>query len=372
MIIKDYELQYLLFFRLTLLASLFATLWPSISYFIVLQQNGRVHATLEILQWSAGALTTIICLAVLRLSTITLFLSPLASGLVSFFICLIYIRNYIAPQINSKWLSEIFKVGMQSIAWNLSETLTNISDRYFIHKWMNLSQLGIYSHSLSYKDMFNMGTKAFNKTLSPYALETFSNNSDTKSLEQKIKKYYGLLGIGGLFVTLFSYEIVNILTHGKFMGAAVLIPIWFLLLVSFNFGFSYTQFLFVHKKNAFMTYSGVLINIIFVGVTIYSVFKFGIIGASVSIVLSNFSIQLSRRIYARKLGCEKIGEKDFVVLLILLIAMYLFISFYHIDIMGKILIYIVFSGLIAYYYGLHKIIKSNGQKIIDNIFMRAN
>jgi len=49
-----------------------------------------------------------------------------------------------------------------------------------------------------------------------------------------LKKWFGLLGIGGLFFSLFSYEIVNVLTHGKFVGAAYLIPIWFLLLLSFS------------------------------------------------------------------------------------------------------------------------------------------
>lgn len=364
LIIKDFELKYIFYFKLSLLAALSTTFWPSVSYLIVLQRKGRSHAILEISQWAGGALVTIICLTILKLSTIALFLGPLASGVISCVAGLWYVRDSIEPKVSKKWLIEIFKVGIPSIPTNLFEMITNISDRYFIQRWSNLSQLGIYSHSLNYKSIFTMGSRSFTRTFSPYALEVFSKGLDRKNIAQKIIKWYGLLGITGVFITLFSYEIVNALTHGKFVSAAPLIPIWFLLVFSFAYGAFYTQFLVVHKKNAFMVYSGLFISGSFLGITAIFIYKFGIMGGVVSIVLSNFMIQLSRRIYAAKLACEPIGENEFLSIVAILLGVYIVNRFFHLSILEKALAGVLLSAFIAYRYHLIEVFRLNSQRAL--------
>ena len=363
-IIKDFELRYGFYFKLSLISALLTAFWPSISYFIILQQKGRIHAIFEVSQWVGGALVTISCLTILKFSTITLFLGPLASGVISCVTSLWYVRNYINPKLSKKWLMEIFKIGIPSIPLNLFEMITNISDRYFIQRWDNLYQLGIYTHSLNYKSIFTMGSRAFIRTFSPYAIETFSKGFDRKNLAQKIIKWYGLLGITGIFIVLFSYEIVNILTHGKFVSAAPLVPIWFLLILSFAYGTLYTQFLVVHKKNTFMVYSGLLINIFFIGITAIFIYKFGIMGGVISIVLSNFITQLSRRIYATKLSCEVIGEKEFLSIVSIILGVYIVHAFFNFDIIKKILICFFLSTFIANRYALIAVIKVNSRKVL--------
>lgn len=363
-LIRDFMPQYLLYFRLILVSSLLATFWPSISYLIVLQEKGRVHAFFEILQWLTGALTTILCLAVFKMSTITLFIAPLFSGVASFIMVLWYARRNMIAEFSKRWLTELLHTGSQSIVWNLSETVVNVSDRYFIQRWINLSQLGIYSHSLSYRTMFTMGTKAFSKAFSPAFLETFSNRSDSRGLKRDIRFFYGFLGIVGFFLSLFSYEIVDVLTHGKFIAAAPLLPVWFLMVLSFTYGFPYTQFLFVLKKNAFMVYSGILVNLFFIGATVLSIYLFDIIGAAVSIVLSNFVIHLSRRVYSRRLGCDLIGEKDFWIMTTLILGTVLVSTFIHPDIFTRVLGFFLVTGVVVYWYNLTSPIKANFKRAV--------
>lgn len=337
-IIKDFENQYLLYFKIILISVLLTALWPTTSYFIILQQKGKLHAMFEIIPWLCGAIATIVSLSVFNLKTLALFLNPLFSGLVSFLIGLWYIKNYIKPAIVKRWMIEIFKVGMPSIPANLVEMLTNISDRFFIQKWLNLSELGIYSHSLSYKTVFTMGTKAFSRSFIPSLLKAFSTNASTDKIERQLKNWYGLLGIAAVFVTLFSYEIVNILTHGKFVGAAPLVPIWFFLVLSFTYGISGSQFLFVQKKNQFMMYSGIITGMIFIPITAFSIYKFGLFGAVISIVLSNFCIQVVRTIYAKKLGGKNLGKRYFVLVTVLMFGVYLLNGLFNLSFFTKILI----------------------------------
>ncbi|WP_164924813.1 lipopolysaccharide biosynthesis protein [Thermodesulfovibrio yellowstonii] len=370
-IIKDFEHRYILYFKLILLATLFTALWPTISYFIVLQQKGRLHAIFEIIPWLCGAITTIVSLSVFNFSTLALFLNPLVSGLTSFLLGLWYIKNYIKPIIVKKWLTEIFKVGIPSILVNLVDILTSVLSRYFIQKWINLSQLGIYSHSESYKTIFTMGTKAFSRSFVPPLLEAFSKNTSTEKIETQLKRWYGLLGLAGVFVTLFSYEIVNILTHGKFVKAAPLVPIWFFLILSFTYGMPGTQFLLVQKKNQFMMYSGIITGMIFISVIAFSVYQFGLFGAVISLVLYNFCIQLVRTIYAKKLGSRNLGEKYFALVTVLMFGVYLLNELFKLSFIGKILVLILLYVYIFKQFGLNEMIYKK-QKIFFIILANKN
>lgn len=364
-IIKDFEPQYIIYFKLILIANLLTAIWPTISYFIVLQQKGKIYAMFEITPWVCGAIVTIVSLSVFNLKTLTLFLGPLVSGLTSFLLGLCYIKKYIKPAIVKRWMIEIFKVGTPSIPANLVEMLTNISDRYFIQKWINLSQLGIYSHSQSYKIIFTLGTKAFSRTFVPPLLEAFSKNTGTEKIEAQLKKWYGLLGLAGVFITLFSYEIVNILTHGKFVGAAPLIPIWFYLVLSFTYGMPGSQFLFVEKRSTFIMYSGIIIGIIFIGITAYSVYRFGIIGAVISNVSSNFALQVVRNVYAKKLGAVSMGKRYFLIVTIIIAGIYTVNKLLALDILEKI-----FILMIIYIYILKQFDLIN-MKFITNSFRKV-
>ena len=63
-------------------------------------------------------------------------------------------------RLQRKWIAEVLKVGLPSIPANLSESLGNMADRYFIQAWFDFSQLGLYSHAQMYTNIFKM----FNKT----------------------------------------------------------------------------------------------------------------------------------------------------------------------------------------------------------------
>jgi O-antigen/teichoic acid export membrane protein len=358
-IVKDFQPQYLFFFSLNLITFLLMTFWTSISALIILQQRGSVHALFEVCQWSVGAVTTVVCLVIFRLSTVTLFVGPIFSGIFSFIAGLVYVRKYVTPKMKVKWVSEIVKVGIPSIPTDVADIAKNISDRYFIQRWLNLSLLGIYSHSQSYKNVFLMGGRAFNRTIGPLALEIFSKGADPQRLHRDLKKWYGLLCIGGAFVTFFSHEVVNILTHGKFIAAAPLVPVWYLMLLSFAYGNPYTYFLLAHKRNLFLMYSGIVISVVFVAVTAFSVLQFGIFGATVAIVLSNFAIQASKHIYAKMLGCPTVGDKYFFSAMTLMIATYVAVSFIPLNIYEKAVGFVAVAGIAAWIYGVIDVIISN-------------
>lgn len=366
-IVIDYKPQHFLYFQLSLIAIMLNGIWPTISYFIVLQKKGKAHAILEVGQYLVGTITAIVCLALFKLTTVTLFIVPIVTGIFAFFASFLYMRHDILPKISRRWLMEIYKVGMPTIPSNLFALIVNTIDHYFIQRWITLSQLGIYAHSKNYQGIFTMGTKGFERTFVPVVLETFTRNHNPENLRRMLAIWYGLLGIGGLFVTLFSYEMIDVLTHGKFVASAPLVPIWFMLVFSYSLGMAYSQFIFLQKKTKFLVYSGISIGAVFIGVSALLIYNFGIMGAVTSAVLSNLTIQLSRRVYARKLGCNQIPEKEFITIVAFILGVYIVNVMFAFNFLERVFGFLLLSVLIMYHYGLIEIIKANTKIVFAHV-----
>jgi O-antigen/teichoic acid export membrane protein len=220
MIVSGYTPEYLSYYQLVLLGVLFSGTWNTVSYTLVLQTRARTHAALEVGQHLTNVIAIIVCLKYIGLGVVALFLAPLAAGTYAFLVGFWALRHNIAIRLSMSWLKEIFTIGMPSIPFNLFEIITNTIDRFFIQGWSNLANLGIYSHSKSYQYMFSLSKNAFLRSFAPEVLDTYANMKDIERVRQILTLWYGLLGLCGTFVVLFSREIISVLTHGKLVAAA--------------------------------------------------------------------------------------------------------------------------------------------------------
>lgn len=372
LLVHEYDPSYLSLFRLVLFSMLLSSVTATISYCFVYQKRAAVHSLVEITGPLANAAASIFLLAVLKFKTETLFIAPLVAEIVSFIIAACFIWPYLKVYVERKWFSQIIKVGLPSMPSEVAGLLNGIVDRFFIQRWFNLNALGIYAHSSNYRSIFNLGFKAFNRTYAPHALEQFSTVEKPVELKTTLKRWFGLTGIGGVFIVLFSYEIVNLLTHGKFIAAAPLVPLWYTLILLTAYGTTYLQYLFVHKKNAYLSLSGIIISLSSIGLMAFGVFYGGIMGAVGAAVISNFATQLSFVIYARKLGCNAVGDKDFFYLIIFLAGLYLLSTNIAISLALKILLFPVLSIIIIISYDLVSPIKSFAQSVKRSLQISKN
>lgn len=352
LIVNGYEVSYNFFFKMSLLSILISSFTASISFFLVLQRRAAIHSLVEIIGPLSGALITIVCLSIFKYTTISLFLGPLVAEILSAMVGLWCVRHHIKLELSYKWFKEIVHVGLPAIPLDLIGLLTNISDKYFVQRWLNLSTLGIYSHSVNYKSIFSLTFKAFNRTYAPKALEHFSMQTDANNLKYGLGKWLGLAGLAGVFIALFSTEIVNILSHGKFIQAAPLVPLWFLIIFSYAFGTTYQQFLFAHKKSLYLTISGVIVGLFSILMVGLGVYAFGMLGAVVASLLANFITQCTFKIYARKLGCISIGDRDIFTLALFIFSMYLLNLFVGFDLVWRVAMWILLSVAVVYQYKL--------------------
>ncbi len=360
-IMREYRPEYLGYFSLALATMIFGEIWPVISLIIVFKKESQAHAIFETGRLFVGWAATLVCLVLLNMKTMALFLSPLISMAFVSLAGLWYLRKEIMPRLSRRWLKEIFELALPSVPYNLFEAVAASTDRFFIQRWLSLSDLGIYSHSKNYQRVFFLGTKAFTKTFAPDALENFSNNDNLDNMKHLFVLWYGFLAVAGICLALFSYDFVSFITHGKFAAAGLLVPLWFIFAFSLSFGLPYLQYLSVHKKNIFLLYSSIIINGLFIGVGALLIFRFGMIGAVSAAVGSNVAIQVVNRIYARRWGCKSVAEREGIVAALLVLILYMANTALRLDIAARLAIAVVLSAIVARHYGITSIALSLGR-----------
>lgn len=357
-LIKSYQDEFLLFFWILLLAEWFNSLWDIASYTMILQRESKLHALLEITQMLSNVTVLLVCLVILHLKTVSLALGILGTALGGFISSIICIRRYVVPKIRMKWIRKIVRLGFPTIPLNLFEVVSSSIERFFIERWIGLSKLGIYSHSLSYRQMFMQPMEAFKRTYAPEVLEGVSKGDQAKIESAKVilRKWFGLLTIAGVGVILFSRDAINILTHGKFVEAAPLVSLWFILILIYSLGTSYTPFLLVNMKIKFIFISSIALGIVSWGVTILFVRFFGILGATTASLLYFFSLHLARRVYSVKMGCENFEGSAFMISLFIILGLFI-LNICSFSFVSKLFIFIIIALLISFYFRLFSLLK---------------
>ena len=305
-LIRDYRPEYHQYFGLALLGLLTVTFWGTLSPLMVIERAPVSHALNESLQWAAGALTTLLGLSVAKLGILALFLAPLASGLASTLHGLWYAAHRISARPSWHWGMEIVRSGMPAIPFSLMDVVANSMDRFVIQRWLDLSALGIYAHSQNYRGMFVSVTKAYSRTMTPTFLELFAGSpaQPPRQVEATVSVWYVCVTAGGILVSLFSPEVVHILTHGKFDRAAELVPIWFLLIFAHSMGIPYTQYLLTVRQNVLLSWSSIVMSVGTIALICVVTWQFGVIGATSAAVFGALALHGVRMYLARRLNCS--------------------------------------------------------------------
>jgi len=304
-LIRDYRPEYQQYFGLVLLGLLAGTTWGTLSPLMVIERAPVSHAMNESLQWAAGATMTLVGLSVLKLGVLAMFLAPIAAGLASVLHGFGYAARRVTLRSSLHWSKEIVRSGLPAIPFSLMDVLANSMDRFVIQRWLDLSTLGIYAHSQSYRGMFVTVTKAYSRTMTPTFLELFAGNprQSQRQVEETVSLWYLCVTAGGILVTLFSPEVIHLLTHGKFDQAAALVPIWFLLVCAHSMAIPFTQYLLVVRQNVLLSWSSIAMSLGTIGLVCLATWQFGVIGATGAAVLGAMALQLMRFVLARRFGC---------------------------------------------------------------------
>jgi O-antigen/teichoic acid export membrane protein len=243
-------------------------------------------------------------------------------------------------------------VSTHSIPNSIAEMLSTISERIIIQAFAGLGALGIYSHSQQYQTIFKMANGAMSNTITPLTLSIYSKELDPKPIEKAFESWYGVLACMGAFLALFADDIINLLTHGKFVESVPLVLVWYLLSYTVSHSIPYAQFLMAKRESRVLMYTQMIPTFIGIPLLVLAVYFGGILAATVSIVFTSGVIQFSRYLIAKRLGYRSIAEKAFLYSIVVYVLTVLIEYIAEPTLKIEIIIYIVILTILCKFYRL--------------------
>ncbi len=319
--VPDLRPEYIELLYIALLATWINSLWPVASFLMIVQRHARFFAITSIVQVIVNVISVMAFLWWMEMGVEALFYTLVVTNLVSLGLEMAYLYHYVKPHYSSSWMRIIWQKMLHSAPGGAAETVAAMAEKILIQFYTGLSALGLYAHSQQYQAIFKMLNGAMGNTLTPRTLEVYSKSLDPRPIQLALGAWYGVLAFLGIFVALFTDDVIELLTHGKFIDSAPLVQILFLLSYSVSHGIPYAQFLLAKKESKILMYTQLIPTFVGLLITVAALHFSGLIAAVCAIVFSNILIQASRYFFAKRLGYEAIASRLFSYSLLIYLSM---------------------------------------------------
>lgn len=208
-----------------------ATLWQSVTSVVVYEGQARSFALSSSLSTIAQVVATSLSLYRGE-GLLSLFIGYTAGTAVIAGFALPTVYRHRAGRFSRTVLGDVRKMAWMAMSSNIAEAGLAWSERVMLSRAASLDALGVYYHSQNYRHILLSVTKAVSmaghrKTVD----EARADNNEFAWTKLAWALMFGMLVSAGVGAALVGREIVAFLTHDKFTEAAVLIPLWCVVLL---------------------------------------------------------------------------------------------------------------------------------------------
>lgn len=149
-----------------------------------------------------------------------------------------------------------FRYGLPLHFEGYISAIQNYLDRLLIAGKLSINTLGIYSFSFTFSNNYSLTTQAMNNSLSPEVYRRLDQRSDSDNeyLYGVCLFYFMALALIGFAFSLFSKEIIMLLTNERFHSSYAIVPVIIISLIFLDMNSIYNATrVFIKNKTRFMT-----------------------------------------------------------------------------------------------------------------------
>jgi O-antigen/teichoic acid export membrane protein len=302
------------YYGIGLISAVLSYPWYHAVELLTLEGRARAFAYVGSTAAVASAVVTLVCLYILDQETAALFWGLLASS-ASFFVgAMLVLSPYLGLHFSTKWVVEIIRKGLPTTPGNAIEPSATVIERNILTANLSLYDLGLFTHSQSYRGMVGLGIKALARTVWPISLEEVTEKSrDFCKTRAAWVPVFFLLTLGGIVSAGIGKEGITLLTHGRFTESAMYVTPWFLYIAIQNTGKEKIAILYSANCGIFLTYANLICQLISIGVLFVLIPRIGVWGAIVAAILQQVAFRTAIQWKAQK--AQDSGFNDWPALL---------------------------------------------------------
>lgn len=354
---------------LTILIAIFVDIYATagIDLWTARQKFDYKYKALVILTFSIAFLTALISIGVVTLSE----KKELAAiwckvGVLAFhsiIVSLLLIKNG-RKLFDKHFWKTAYKFNIPLIAYYLSLTILNQSDRLMINYYCGTSEAGIYSIAYSLAMIFTLFNTAINGAFVPWEFRNIRKN-EFKAIARTSNFILILIGLLNLVLIAVAPEIIHVVTVKEYYDSIWVIPpvalssyLMCVYQLFINIEFYYEKNKFVMLASIFVAIVNIILNAIFIP-------EFGYIAAAYTTLVSYLLFTIDHYIFM-KLTCRKKGLTDKIynlcpilsITIIMAVLAFTFMALYNTLLVRYVYFLIVSGGFaLAYFFYKKKAVK---------------
>jgi len=285
---------------LSLATVTFSVLWDLPIDILRLKLKAAIYNYLQVGSLLLQTSLSIILVILLQYGLKGIFLSYMISSIAAFTAALWMTRKLIRLRINFSILRKSLVFGIWLLPGRFSNWITTSSDRIFLSRYASLSDVGIYSMSNQLASILWFFTSAFRTAWIPIAYKELSND-ESPSFFIKVSQYYTILLSFIVFgCSLFSSDVIYILTPEAYHRAYLYVPI-----LTYGFLFNgldsmFSENLNFANKTHYRSAAPLIGAFVNFGLNFYFIPRYNILGASITTLLAYLISLLLGYFWARK------------------------------------------------------------------------
>jgi len=273
---------------------------------------------------------TIYFVVFLRIGIVGVYLATLITQVVFSSVVLLMVRRNYALVFSFKRLKELLAFGVPLVPAAMMIYIFHFADRYMLIRMASLEELGLYSVGVTIASVIVILTGGFRVAWMPIVYSSFREEESKQFYARIFDYFWSLIFLGAIGISLFSKEILFVLTPPTYLSAYTVVPIVVLGVVFFNAMQFFTFGISISKKTQYRLYLGIIAAALNVGLNFLLIPRYGMVGAAIATLISSTIYAVSSFLVSQKLyyvGYDlKAFFRIFIVTAGIISAGYLFFS----------------------------------------------
>ena len=265
------------------------------------EQRAAQYAKLSVLRFLINVTLNISAVVVLRWGVVGVIYANLLTSILFFTICLRLTLRSMEWTVDLSLLKQLLRFGLPIVPANLAGWVLTLSDRFFLERYADLSQVGIYAVGYSIAGVLNMTQSWFNMAWAPYCY-SIAGQPDAKAVYARVLTYaVTLFTLVGLGLSLFARQALSLLAPPSYYGAVSVVPLIVLAYLFFEMNYLISFGLDLTGKTKYYPFimgAGAVFNLFLNFILIP---PFGMMGAAVATVLSYALLPIIEYFIVRRL-----------------------------------------------------------------------
>ena len=296
---------------------------------------------------------TITLMVIFKIGVIAVFWGSLAgyvlAGLLSWF----YSKNNYHLVFDWEKLKEMLRFSIPLVPASFGTILLLYTDRIAIKNLLTLSEVGIFGIAYRFAAIISLVLSGFQISLAPLIYQNYKMTETPKEIEKIFRIFIFIILIFIMFLSIFSKELLKIITTPAYFRANEIIPIVCFATLFFSMNI-FTPGLPIAKKTKKIAAINISMGILNIILNYLLIPVWGIIGSSISTLFCSIMIFLLNMIYSQRYyyiphKWKKIISSFLIIFLLIILTRTFESLIFNKDIMAalKILILFIASYIIS-------------------------